>query len=84
MYSLMKRSKQTIRIFFETLHGKSKSDGLGGVIKWYVSKDVAAKGVIIRNGKELFDYCESNLAVENQNSKMMQRKFFLYICKGYE
>ena len=81
MYSLMKRSKQTIWIFFETSHGKSKSDGLGGVVKWYVSKDVAAKGVIIRNGNELFDYCDSNLAVENQNSKMMQRKFFYISVK---
>ena len=46
----MKRPKQTIKIFFETSHGNSKSDGLGGVAKLYVSQDVA-KEVIIRNGK---------------------------------
>ena len=33
LYNLMKRPKQTIQVFFETSHGKSKFDGLGGVVK---------------------------------------------------
>ena len=55
LYNLMNCPKQTIQVYFETSHGKSTSDGLGGVVKWYVSQDVAAKEVIIRNGKEFFD-----------------------------
>ena len=48
----MKCPKQTIRVFLETSHDKSKSNGLGGVFKWHVSRDVAAKEVVIRNRKE--------------------------------
>ena len=33
LYNLMKRPKQTIQVFFKTSHGKSKFDGLGGVVK---------------------------------------------------
>ena len=55
LYNLMKHPKQTIQVFFEASHGKSKSDGLGGFVKWYLSQDVAVKEVIIRNRKELFD-----------------------------
>ena len=80
LYNLMKRPTQTIRVFFETSNGKSKSDGLSGVVKWYVSRDVATKEVIIKNGKELFDYCEKTLAVveDKMNGKMMSR-VFMYI-----
>ena len=48
----MKCPKQTIQVFFETCDDKSKSNGLGGVFKWHVSRDVAAKEVVIRNRKE--------------------------------
>ena len=48
----MKCPKQTIQVFLETSHDKSKSNGLGGVFKWHVSRDVAAKEVVIRNRKE--------------------------------
>ena len=80
LYNLIKRPKQTIQVFFETSHGKSKSDGLGGVGKWHFSRDVAATEVIIGNRKKLFDYCEKTLAVveDEMNGKMMNRKF-IYI-----
>ena len=73
LYNLMNCPKQTIQVYFETSHGKSTSDGLGGVVKWYVSQDVAAKEVIIRNGKEFFYYWEKTLPVveDEMNGKTM-------------
>ena len=75
----MKRPKQAIQVFFETSHGKSMSDGLGGVVQWYVSQGVTVK-IMIRNGKKLFDYCEKTLAVvgDKMNGKMVNR-VFMYI-----
>ena len=72
-YNLIKCPKQTAQAFFETYHGKSKSDGLGGVVKWYVSQDNAAKQITIRNRKEFFDYCEKTLAAveDEMNGEMM-------------
>ena len=76
LHKIAMRNMLTIRVFFETLHGKSKSDGLGGVIKSYVSREVAANEVIIRNGKEMFDLCVSKLTVhDNDNEKMLSRHF---------
>ena len=77
--NLMKRPKQAIQVFFKTSHGTSKSDGLGGVVQWYVSQDVTAK-IMIRNGKKLFDYYEKTLAVvgDEMNGKMVNR-VFMYI-----
>ena len=51
------RSVQTARIFFEISHGKSKSDGLGGVVKGFAIREVNAREVIIRNASELFEFC---------------------------
>ena len=50
------------------------------LLKWYVSRDVAAKEVIIRNGKELFDYCEKILIImeDKLNGKVMNQ-VFIYI-----
>ena len=42
---------------FETSHKKSKSDGLGGVVKSYVSREVAANELIIRNGRDMYEFC---------------------------
>ena len=36
--------------YFETSNGKSMSDELGSVAKSYVSREVAANKLIIRNG----------------------------------
>ena len=47
---LVQTEKLTIRVFFETSHGKSKSDGLGSVAKNYVPREVAANELIITNG----------------------------------
>ena len=80
LYNLMKRPKQTIRVFFKISHGKSKSNGLGEVVKSHVSLDIAAKEVIIRNRKKLFYYCEKTLAImeDEMNGNMMNR-VFMYI-----
>ena len=45
--SLARRNIKTTRIFCETIHGKSKSDGLGGVIKSFVYRDVCSSEKII-------------------------------------
>ena len=68
---------QTTRIYFESAHGKSKSDGLGGVIKAHVSMAVAGERVIIRDAKEFFDYCQENLTIIN----CMLNRVFYFISK---
>ena len=74
------RSIPTTRVYFETSHGKSKSDGLGGVVKSFASRNVSAQEVVIRNAKELFDYCEENLTViDNVENKPMLNRCFFYI-----
>ena len=78
--SLARRNIKTTRIFCETSHGKSKSDGLGGVIKSFVYRDVCGSEKIIRNAKELYDYCIENLTVHNvENGKPMLNRLFFYI-----
>ena len=73
----MKRPKQTIWVFFETSHDKTKSNGLDEVVKSYVSLDISAKEVIIRNRKKLFDYYGKTFAVmeDKMNGNMMNRVF---------
>ena len=48
-----KRKIETARIYLETSHGKSKSDGLGGVVKSYVSSAVSSSEVIIRDAQRI-------------------------------
>ena len=55
------------RIYFETAHGKSKSDGLGGVVKSYCSSAVTAGDATIRNCDELVRFCTDNLTVEERS-----------------
>ena len=43
IHRFVSRNKRCIRVYFETSHGKSKSDGLGGVVKGYASREVASK-----------------------------------------
>ena len=66
-----------IYVYFETSHGKSKSDGLGGVVKGYASREVASKNVLIRNAKELYEFCKEKLEVTNsEKGKMLNWLFF--------
>ena len=48
-------------MFFETAHGKSKSDGLGGVVKSYMLAAVVADDAKIRNCQEMLDFCVKEL-----------------------
>ena len=78
--SLARRNIKTTHIFCEMSHGKSKSDGLGGVIKSFVYHDVCGSEKIIQNAKELHDYCIENLTVHNaETSKLMLNRLFFYI-----
>ena len=77
-----KREIFTMRIYYESCHGKNKSDGLGGVVKWYASRAVAAASdeneVVIRNAFQLFEFCSANLATNEGDKKMLNRAF-IYI-----
>ena len=53
---------RSFRVFFETAHGKSKSDGLGGVVKSYMLAAVVADDAKIRNCQEMLDFCVKELA----------------------
>ena len=58
---LTERSIRTTHIYFETAHGKSKSDGLGGgVVKSYCSATVNSGDATIRDASELFDFCNKD------------------------
>ena len=68
-----------VRIYFETAHGKSKSDGAGGVTKSQASSAVASGKVVIRNCEELFDFCREVLTVVERSvdeGPMNNRTFF--------
>ena len=63
--------------FFESSHGKSASDGLGAVVKHSVTMAVTRRETIVRNGRELFDYCRDNLeTISHKNCDGSTRKFF--------
>ena len=49
----LKKHAMHIYVFFEASHGKSKSDGLGGVVKGYASREVTSKNVLMRNTKRI-------------------------------
>ena len=56
------------------------SDGLGGVIKSFVYRDVCGSEKIIRNAAELYDYCSENLTAHNvENGKPMLNRLLFYI-----
>ena len=77
--SLARRSIKTTRIFCKTSHGKSKSDGLGGVMKSYATRAVCGERIYIQNAKELFDFLHGTLDVEDayeSNKLILNRKFF--------
>ena len=45
--SFARRNVSSIWVYFETSHGKSKPDGLGGVVKGYASREVAITNTVI-------------------------------------
>ena len=53
------------QLYFETSHGKSKSDGLGGVVKSFVSRSVNSEGTVVRNTMEFYQFCTENLTFQN-------------------
>ena len=59
------RNMWFICVYFETSHGKNKSDGLGGVVKGYASREVGSKNVLMHNAKELHEFCKGKLEVSN-------------------
>ena len=65
-------------VYFETSHGKSKSDGLWGIAKGYASREVAATNTVIRNATELYQFCNEKLTVSSsdEHKKMLNRLFF--------
>ena len=65
-------------VYFETCHGKSKSDGLWGIAKGYASREVAATNTVIRNATELYQFCNEKLTVSSsdEHKKMLNRLFF--------
>ena len=63
--SLARHSIKTTRIFCETSHGKSKSDGLAGFVKSYATRAVCGKQNYIPNANELFDFLNGILDVED-------------------
>ena len=81
--SLTWRKTKTTCVFCETSHGKSKSDGLGGVVKSFVSCAVCGERLIICDAKELFEFFEINLTVKDvlDNDKPMLNWHFFYISK---
>ena len=78
IYLFASRNMQCIPVYFETSHGKSKSNDLGGVVKGYASREVASKNVLIRNKKELYEFCKEKLEVTNsEEGKMFSGSSFL-------
>ena len=63
IYHLVQREKLTVCVYFETSHWKSKSDGLGSVVKSYVSREIVANELIIRNRQDMYEFCVANFTV---------------------
>lgn len=79
--ALARRTVKTTRIFCETSHGKSKSDGLGGVVKCCATRCVCSEKRVIRDAKELYDYFQERLVVRNaiDSPKPMLNRIFHFI-----
>ena len=79
--SLARRPVKTTCIFCETSHGKSKSDGLGGMVKAFATRAVCDERRIIRNAKELTDFFNETLVVKSaiESHRPMLKWLFFYI-----
>ena len=75
IYHLVQREKLTVCVYFEASHGKNKSDGLGGVIKSYVSREVGANELIIRNGRDMYEFCVASFTIVEGKGKMLSCHF---------
>ena len=73
-------SVPTNRIFLETSHGKSKSDGLGRVVKGFAIREVNAREVIIHNASELFEFCLEKLTIKDSpdHKKALQKSILFH------
>ena len=49
------------RHYYVSSHGKSAADGLSAVVKHSVTHAVTHRKALVRNAKELFNYCEDHL-----------------------
>ena len=77
--ALTRRKVKTFRIFTETSHGRSESDGLGGVVKCYASRSECDKKTAICNAFKLFQFYEENLNVGDAfegEKPILNRLFF--------
>ena len=79
--SLARWSIKTTQISGKISHGKSKSDGLGGVVKSHTTRAVCGRKIYIQNAKELFDFLHGTLEVEGayKSKKLMLNDIFFYI-----
>ena len=55
-----KQAIKTDRVFFESIHGKAPSDGVGGVTKVMCAAAISGNKVLIRNAKEMYTYLHPN------------------------
>ena len=65
------------QLYFETSHGKSKSDGLGAVVKSFVSRSVNNEGTVVRNAIEFYQFCTENLIFRNRKGVVNNRCFIV-------
>ena len=78
---MARRKTKTTLVFCKTSHGKSKSDSLGGGVKYFASCAVCGERLIICDAKELFEFFETNIIVKDvlDNDKPMLNWRFFYI-----
>ena len=77
--SLARRRVKTSHIFIETNHGKSKSDGLGRVVKSFASRAICGERRVIRNAEEFTVFFKETSVVKSaveSHHPMLNRSFF--------
>ena len=84
--SFTRRNVSSIWVYFETSHGKSKSDGHRSVVKGYASREVAATNTVIRNAAEMYQFCNEKLTVlgsDEHKKKNAESLIFLSAERKY-
>ena len=74
---LQDQPRETTREYFETSHGKSECDALGGYVKNKAKQIVAAGTEILQNAKDLFNFCKQTLEIKTEHKE----RRFLYLPK---
>ncbi|XP_052084922.1 uncharacterized protein LOC127722119 [Mytilus californianus] len=69
----LENSVEINRNFFGSEHGKSDSDAETGVVNRAVDRAIIGNQVIINNSKDMFNYCKTNLEL---NENLGKRSFF--------